>query len=60
MVEVILNKCCLKVEKENAQAMINGFYKDADRIRTIIFTAHKDAKSLDGNFVFSSTRNESQ
>jgi len=45
-----LNEQTLKVERENAKAMIEGFDKGADHYHVSIFTAHKQAKSIQMNF----------
>jgi len=45
-----INEKTLKVERENAKAMIEGFDKGADHYYVSIFTAHKQAKSVQMNF----------
>lgn len=48
--KVEINSYTLKVEKENAEAMIEGFWKDGDKYYVTIFTAHKHAKSMENDF----------
>lgn len=45
-----LNNITLKIEKENAKAMIDGFLKDGKTIRTSIYTAQAKSWSLANNF----------
>ena len=47
---VIVNSITLKVEKETAKAMIEGFDKIDGRYYVTIYTANKKAWSLLGNF----------
>jgi len=48
--EVIVNSMTLKVERENASAMIEGFYKGTTRHYVTIFVAHENAWSMKGKF----------
>jgi len=47
---VIVNSITLKVEKENAKAMIEGYDKEGSKHFVTIFTAREGAWSLKGNF----------
>lgn len=47
---IVLNTLSLKVERENALAMIQGFEKGGRTYHVAIFTAHQDAWSLKKNF----------
>jgi len=48
--ELQLNIHALKVEKQNAKALVEGFSKNSLLYYSSIFTAHKNAKSLHKNF----------
>jgi len=48
--EPIINSHTLKVEKENAYAMISGFEKNGKQYHISIYTADKEAQSLKNNF----------
>lgn len=48
--EYLINSMTLKVEKENAKAMIEGFYKGTTRHYVTIFVAHENAWSMKGKF----------
>jgi hypothetical protein len=48
--KVIVNSLSLKVERENAKAMIEGYYKDNVKYYVSMFVALKEAWSLKGNF----------
>ena len=47
---VLINSHTLKVEKENALAMVEGFWKDNQLYYVTIFTAHRRATSLRNDF----------
>lgn len=48
--EIELNCLTLRVERENAKAMTEGFVKNRDRHYVTVFTAHRQAWSLKNNF----------
>jgi hypothetical protein len=48
--EIKVNKSTLKVERQNAKAMIEGFYKNSNLYYSTIFTAHKRSISLKYDF----------
>ena len=45
-----INKMTLKIEPENAWGMIEGFKKNENYYFTSIYTSHKGAKSMQGDF----------
>ena len=47
---VDINERTLKVERQNAKAMVEGFLKDSERFYLSIFTAHARAKSIQHEF----------
>ena len=47
---VLINSHTLKVEKENAHAMVDGFWKENKLYYVTIFTAHRRATSLRNDF----------
>lgn len=48
--EIIVNSMTLKVEKVNAKAMIEGFWKGSQQFYVTIFTAHENAWSIKNSF----------
>lgn len=46
-----INSHTLKVERENFKAMIDGFWKNGRQYYVTIFTSHKEAKSIQNDFV---------
>ncbi len=48
--DININSHALKVEKQNAKAMIDGFRKNNNRYYVTIFCAHKKAKSIENDF----------
>jgi len=47
---VDVSEVTLKVERQNAKAMVEGFVKDSNRYYVSIFTAHSGAKSIQHDF----------